>query len=66
MKKKTILIRADAIATGKTVYFTGKPCRAGHVSQRYTSTGHCLECLRLRALADRMAIKRGRELAGVA
>lgn len=63
MKKKKLIIRRDAIATGKSVYFTGKPCSHSHISQRYTSTGHCLECLRLRAVNDRIAIKKGREQA---
>lgn len=25
-------------------YFTGKPCRKGHVAERYVSTGHCVVC----------------------
>jgi hypothetical protein len=63
MKKKKLLLRRDAIITGKSMYFTGKPCSHGHTSHRYTSTGHCLECLRLRAVNDRIAIKKGREQA---
>lgn len=38
--------RAEAHAAGKTHYFTGRPCRAGHVSVRYVSTGTCKACLR--------------------
>ena len=33
-------------------YFTGKPCKKGHVSERYTSTSACCECERSRTLAD--------------
>jgi len=62
-KKRKILSRSDAIAKGKTVFFTGKVCRNGHTDYRYTSTGHCLECLRLRAADVRVAIKKGRERA---
>lgn len=39
-----IVSRSDAYAAGMTHFFTGKPCRAGHVSKRYVSTGNCLEC----------------------
>lgn len=59
-KKKKILTRLDAINSGKAVYFTGKPCIHGHIVNRYTSTGHCIECLRLRGLAERKVIKEKR------
>jgi 5-methylcytosine-specific restriction endonuclease McrA len=36
--------RATAIASGLKRYFTGKPCKHGHVSERFTSTGACIEC----------------------
>lgn len=26
-------------------YFTGKPCKRGHLSERYLSTRGCVECL---------------------
>lgn len=26
-------------------YFTGKPCKRGHVAERYLSTRGCVECL---------------------
>jgi len=61
MKKKKIILRQSAIALGKSVYFTGKACKQGHVTQRYTSNGACLECVRLARLAERQAIKKGRE-----
>lgn len=35
----------EARATGARHYFTGKPCKHGHVSNRYTSTGDCAACL---------------------
>lgn len=25
-------------------YFTGKPCRNGHIAERYTNDGRCVEC----------------------
>ena len=36
--------RADAIARGGTVFFNAIPCKHGHVSNRYVSTGACVEC----------------------
>ena len=56
------MTRKEAISTGKEVYFTGKACIQGHLVNRYTSTGHCIECLRLRGLAERLAVKSGREM----
>lgn len=37
--------RAMAKALGSTTYFTGAPCKHGHVSVRWTSKGVCKECL---------------------
>ena len=31
-------------------YFTGKPCKYGHVDDRKTSNGRCVECDRLDSL----------------
>lgn len=37
--------RAEAIAAGHNKYFTGKPCRHGHIAPRYTDSGACQDCL---------------------
>lgn len=34
------------MAEGRTRYFTGKPCPAGHLSERMVSTRACLQCIR--------------------
>lgn len=39
-----IISRKDARALGLKRYFTGKPCRRGHVMERYTPSGRCLGC----------------------
>lgn len=39
-----IIARKDALAQGLTHYFTGKPCKRGHVGARYTKTANCVEC----------------------
>ena len=38
--------RAEAKATGSKYYFTGEPCKHGHIAPRKTK-GACLECLKL-------------------
>lgn len=37
-----------ARAKGKRYYFNGRPCKRGHIGDRLTSTGCCLECARMR------------------
>jgi len=41
--------RKEAIASGSTRYFTGKPCAHGHVDYRYVSDSMCFECARQKA-----------------
>lgn len=43
--------RADAIKSGEKRYFTGKNCKSGHLSLRFTYSGHCVECDRERGAA---------------
>lgn len=37
--------RADAKAKGLSRYFTGKTCKHGHVAERITANGNCVQCL---------------------
>ena len=37
--------RQDAKKQNLVHYFTGKKCRWGHISQRFTSTGQCVTCM---------------------
>jgi len=37
--------RAEALDLVKDKYFTGRPCKRGHVAPRYTSTHGCVDCL---------------------
>ncbi len=39
-----ILNRMDAANIGSYKYFTGKPCKHGHIAERYTKTCVCVEC----------------------
>lgn len=39
-----IIPRAEASKKGLKFYFTGKPCKRGHVSERYVANGRCMAC----------------------
>ncbi|KJV08014.1 hypothetical protein [Methylocucumis oryzae] len=52
-----ILDRKTAIKTGKTHYYTGIPCKRGHLSLRYTNTSNRVECLKEKVYAERLRIK---------
>lgn len=41
--------RQQAIEKGEKYYFTGKPCKNGHISKRSVSYNKCLECDKLLA-----------------
>lgn len=41
MKKST---RQQAIANGEQKFYTGKPCKRGHLSPRNTLMGYCIAC----------------------
>jgi hypothetical protein len=36
--------RQEAKLAGSPTYFTGKPCKSGHVSPRHTVSGDCVVC----------------------
>ena len=38
--------KSDAISKGLNKYFTGRKCKNGHISERYTSNSWCVRCLR--------------------
>ena len=39
-----IISRAEAREQGLTKYFTGKPCKNGHLEERNTHSGNCYSC----------------------
>jgi len=43
-RKPTIVTRQEAARRGLLRYFTGKPCKRGHVVERFVSTATCIEC----------------------
>jgi hypothetical protein len=46
-----IISRKEAMERGLKYYFTGKPCKHGHIFERLVSNHGCLYCLRERAKA---------------
>lgn len=39
-----IISKEEAIKRGLNYYFTGKPCKNGHIARRLLSSPHCAEC----------------------
>ena len=39
-----VVTRAEALAAGLTRFFTGKPCKHGHLSERTSCNGGCIAC----------------------
>lgn len=48
-----IITRSQAKSQQLSRYFTNKPCKHGHLSERNTASGRCLECDRERGTAFR-------------
>jgi hypothetical protein len=44
--EREIISRSEAKALGLKTYFTGKPCKYGHVAERAVGGRHCCECER--------------------
>ena len=42
MSVPQIISRREALRRGLTRYFTGKPCKRGHIAERVG--GHCVQC----------------------
>lgn len=40
-----IISRQQAISEGKIRYFTGKPCRRGHIAERFCVSSSCVKCI---------------------
>ena len=40
-----IKTRKQAMLAGENTYFTGKPCKNGHLSYRYSQSGACYDCI---------------------
>lgn len=45
-----LLRRCVAIERGEKFYFTGKPCKVGHIALRFTGNGECRDCSTIRTV----------------
>ena len=52
-----IVKRARAIAEGLRVYYTGRPCKRGHLATRSTIHGACSACVREAQREARVALR---------
>ncbi|UPY96245.1 MULTISPECIES: hypothetical protein [Pectobacterium] len=39
-----IVTRLEAAKGGMNKFYTGKPCKHGHLSERWTLNGGCVQC----------------------
>lgn len=63
----TIISIDEAIKLQSAHYFTGKPCKRGHISKRYVKTRNCVDCLHPKyEIKDRIERRNVRELRSAA
>jgi len=55
--------RPDAVRQASTKYYTGKPCKNGHIAPRYTLSSTCTMCLSAHVDRVRKALKRAKKAA---
>lgn len=48
MSHPKIISRSEALSQGLKRYFTGKPCKHGHVAERLSSDRSCMECAKIK------------------
>lgn len=56
-----IKTRKQAMIDGENTYFTGKPCKNGHMSYRYVQSGTCYDCINLPKLSPDSPTAKARE-----
>jgi hypothetical protein len=66
MSALPIVTREEAIERGLRRYFTGQPCKRGHVGERYTLNAGCLQCMNESQTRARDAIHAKRQQAPAA
>lgn len=54
--------KAAAKAAGEARYTTGKPCKYGHLAERCTTDGRCVECSRLKETSEQRRARRDANL----
>jgi len=51
--RRQIINRKEAKQKGLKRYFTGKPCKYGHLAERFVSTSTCVTCSQEKAAATK-------------
>jgi hypothetical protein len=49
--------RKEAIEALEKFYYTGKPCKHGHLSKRYTIEGVCFHCVTVKRAEERKRLR---------
>jgi hypothetical protein len=57
MQTPEIVSRSEAVARNLPHYYTGKPCLRGHLRERHTSNGLCMDCAREKQKKDYRAAR---------
>lgn len=52
-----IISRDNAHRDGRMRFYTGKPCKKGHYSERYVSCGNCIACMDYKSPGRRQGVK---------
>ncbi len=52
-----IITRKAAIEQGLNKYYTGRPCKRGHLSERYTVCSSCVTCSADRVYRSRNSVR---------
>jgi len=52
----------EACRTGERHYFTGRPCKNGHISKRYTNGRACVDCVSANTAKRNKGIKQMKPL----
>lgn len=55
--KTTMISRNDAKTVGLKRFFTGRPCKNGHLAERFVSTGTCVECAKNAVQSHRLRFR---------
>lgn len=59
-----VICKSRAVQFGLPWYFTGRPCRNGHLAKRNTLTNHCRDCIKEKRRAKNQT-KRKQELQNI-
>lgn len=59
------MTRREAAEKGLTKYFTGRPCKRGHLTHRYVASGNCSKCSSLRGAKYSKTLQKTRKSVGL-